>query len=267
MRPSDFKSATPPGALWTTTEYDSLGRPWKVTTPDGAKAVTLFDGLRTLATDQAGKQRLSKADALGRLTEVWEIRQADATTGTEAVSFPRFAGAPEVAAGYRTSYAYDAVGNLRKVEQGIQRRYFAYDSLSRLVRAQNPEQAPPDAVANCFQLPSGLISQFSDGNNLWSQKYEYDEGSNLKRRTDARGTLTAYTYDAIKRPTLRDYSDATPDVTYAYGDDVTANSKGRLTSVSSSVSTYTFGVYDVMGRVRASAQTVEGVTYSMPELR
>ena len=33
---SDYVGAVPQGALWTTTEYDALGRAWKVTTPDGA---------------------------------------------------------------------------------------------------------------------------------------------------------------------------------------------------------------------------------------
>jgi hypothetical protein len=32
-------------------------------------------------------------------------------------------------------------GNLRKVEQGAQSRFFMYDSLGRLLRAKNPGQA------------------------------------------------------------------------------------------------------------------------------
>jgi RHS repeat-associated protein len=251
---SDYEGAVPQDALWTVTEYDELGRAWKVTTPDGAKAVTHFDGLRTLVTDQAGVQRISKSDALGRLTEVWEVRSSDAATGTEAVSFPHYADVPDVAFGYKTSYAYDVLGNLRKVEQGAQRRYFAYDSLSRLLRAKNPEQDAPSAL----QLPAGFVSPLSDNNNGWSLKYEYDEAGNLKKRTDARGVSTDYTYDALSRVTFWDYSDSTPDVTYEYGNDPTFNTKGRLTSVSSSISTYSYTAFDVMGRVTASSQTTAG---------
>lgn len=254
-------------ALWTKTRYDALGRAWEVETPDGAKVITHFDGDRTLVTDQSGKQRLSKVDALGHLTEVWEVRSPDPVTGTEAVTFPHHDDIPDVAAGYRTAYAYDALGNLRKVKQGEQRRYFAYDSLSRLLRAKNPEQTPSEATLESLRLPEGLVTPLSDHNNDWTLKYEYDEVGNLRWRTDARATRTEYVYDALNRVTLRDYSDSTPNVTYTYGDDAGANTKGRLLSVSSSVSTYSYDGHDAMGRVTASSQTTGGVTYTMPEYR
>ncbi len=271
---SDYAGATPQSALWTTTEYDALGRAWKVTTTDGAKVVTHFDGLRTLVTDQAGAQRLSSTDALGRLTEVWEVRPADAATGTEAVSFPHYADVPDVAAGYRTGYTYDVLGNLCKVAQGAQRRYFAYDSLSRLLRARNPEQDSLAALA----LPAGLVSPLSDDNNGWSLKYEYDENSNLKRRTDARGILSEYTYDTLNRVTYRNYSDSTPDVSYTFdgyadanGFHLIANARGRVTQVKSEgtdgVNVYNYTAFDSAGRVTATSQTTDGVTYTMPQYK
>lgn len=272
---SDNTGAVPQGALWTSTEYDALGRAWKVTTPDGAQVVTHFDGLRTLVTDQAGVQRLSKADALGRLAEVWEVRTADSATGTEAVTFPHFEDVPDVAAGYKTTYAYDVLGNLRKVEQGGpsgQHRYFAYDSLSRLLRAKNPEQESLAAL----QLPAGLVSPLSDSNNGWSLKYEYDEAGNLKKRTDARGVETSYVYDALNRVTDRSYTDVllplggavkTPPVKYYYDNQelpaghpsfTPGKSLGRLVAVtygaaSSATGSYT-GEYDEMGHPHYSAQ-------------
>lgn len=250
--------------LWTTTDYDNLGRAWMVTTPDGAKVYTLFDGVRTLVTDQAGKQRISRTDAFGRLLDVWEVRSADPAGGTEAVAFPVPQGisVPAVSAGYRTSYAYDVLGNLRKVEQGSQRRFFAYDSLSRLIRVKNPEQEASIQVQPTLALTPDMLSSLSENNNNWSLKYEYDEGGNLKKRTDARGFLTEYTYDDLNRLTFRNYSDSTPDVTYTY--DTLVNGKGRFSSVGSSVSTTTYGGYDVMGRVTSSTQTT-GVTYPTQE--
>jgi RHS repeat-associated protein len=269
---SNYTGTVPQGALWTTTEYDALGRAWKVTSPDGAKAVTHFDGPRTLATDQAGVQRLSKTDALGRLAEVWEVRAADAATGTEAVTFPHNDDVPDVAAGYKTGYGYDVLGNLRKVEQGGQRRYFAYDSLSRLLRVKNPEQESLDAL----QLPTGLVSPLSDNNNGWSLKYEYDENGNQKKRVDARGVETSYAYDALNRITDRSYTAvplpqggtiSTPPVKYYYDDQqlpagapafTRGKSLGRLVAVTyggaaSATGSYT-GDYDGMGRARYGAQ-------------
>jgi RHS repeat-associated protein len=261
---SNYTGPLPESPFLTTTEYDALGRPRMVMTPDGAKVYTLFDGLRTLVTDQAGKQRISRIDALGRLLDVWEVT---AGTGTEAITFPvpQTVSVPAVSSGFRTSYAYDALGNLRKVEQGTQRRYFAYDSLSRLIRAKNPEQEATETVRSSLALPSELLSSLSDNNNNWSLKYEYDENGNLKKRTDARGILTEYTYDDLNRVTLCNYSDATPDVTYTY--DTIANGKGRLTSVGSSVSTYSYNAYDIMGRATSSTQTTDGVAYPMGEYK
>jgi hypothetical protein len=41
-------------------------------------------------------------------------------------------------------------------------------------------------------------------------------------------------------------------VTYTYDDSAAANSKGRLTSVGSSVSSYSYGAYDAFGGCVAS---------------
>jgi RHS repeat-associated protein len=259
-------------AVWTKTSYDALGRAWMVTTPDGAKVITHFDGPRTLVTDQAGKRRLSKVDALGRLAEVWEVRSADAATGTEAVSFPHYADVPDVAAGYRTAYKYDALGNLRKVEQGAQSRFFAYDSLGRLLRAKNPEQDANAALA----LPANTLNSPADSNNSWSLKYEYDEAGNLKKRTDARGVETSYAYDALGRVTDRSYTDvhpphggavSTPPVKYIYDaqplpDGAPAfdrgKSLGHLAAVTYGGATSTtgsyLGGYDDLGRAHYSSQ-------------
>jgi len=53
--------------------------------------------------------------------------------------------------------------NLRKVEQGGQLRFFMYDSLSRLVRARNPEHGTFTPDANF----SGLTDTVT-GNAQWS---------------------------------------------------------------------------------------------------
>jgi YD repeat-containing protein len=43
-RAADPGSASPPSGLWTTTDYDALGRPIKATTPDGAHVDTAYSG-------------------------------------------------------------------------------------------------------------------------------------------------------------------------------------------------------------------------------
>jgi YD repeat-containing protein len=118
-----FRGDTPTVALpsnpeWTTSTFDALSRVTQVTTPDGAHVDTNYLGATVTVTDQAGKNRKSETDALGRLTKVWEN-----PTGLN----------------YLTSYSYDPLDNLTTVTQGVQTRAFVYDSLRRLTQATNPE--------------------------------------------------------------------------------------------------------------------------------
>lgn len=87
---------------------------------------------RTLVTDQAGKQRISRTNALGQLKEVWEIL-GTSETGSESVAFPN----TSIAHGFKTTYSYDTLNNLTNVRQGVQTRSFSYSSLSRPLKARN----------------------------------------------------------------------------------------------------------------------------------
>ena len=229
------RSTNDPTYGYADTTYDLAGRVKTVTTSDGAVVKTDYDGPRALVTDQALKQRISKSDGLGRLTDVWEITPAD--SATEAVTFPSHS---EVAAGYRTTYGYDVLDDLITANQRVgtggtlQTRSFAYDSLKRLTSATSPES----------------------GNVL----YSYDENSNLRTKTDARITTT-YTYDALNRVRTKSYSDSTPAVTYGYEKDqtgsVVTNAIGRMTFVSTTVSTTGYTQLDPLGRVLQSRQTTQ----------
>jgi len=217
-RAADPGSASPPSGLWTTSEYDALGRPNKVTTPDGAHVDTAYSGNNTLVIDQAGKKRISRTDALGRLTNVWEVRSPDAASGTVSVSFPNY---PEITAGYQTDYLYDSLGNLRNVDQGGKGRWFSYDSLSRLIRVRNMEQ-------DCNPYMPPHTDPFTGG-ACWSSAYSYDANGNLVSKTDPRNITTTYDYDELNRNTTVDYSDTTavnPDIVRQY--DGATNGKGRF---------------------------------------
>jgi RHS repeat-associated protein len=202
------QAVNPPG-LWTTSEYDALGRVKKVTTADGAEATTAYNGNEMTMTDQAGRKRSNVSDALGRLTQVTE----DPTSG---------------GLNYLTTYTYDVLGNLRTVTQGAQsQRVFTYDSLSRLASATNPE--------------SGTLT------------YGYDANGNLTSRTDARGVQTTYKYDGLNRNIIAHYAGggtATPGVRRYYDNTAAgANGLGRLWWAEKvGVSANAFDGYDVMGR-------------------
>jgi len=241
-------ASTEPTMGWTRSKAHHLGRhsevetfsgatlpaPWGSNTISTGMVQTDIDAERTLVTDQAGKQRISKTNALGQLKEVWEILAAS-ETGSESVSFPN----TSIAHGFKTTYSYDTLNNLTTVNHGSQTRTFTYSSLSRLLSAANPE--------------SGTIS------------YEYDANGNLTEKTDARSVVTNYAYDELNRVTDRTYASpsptpanyqASPNVEYTYS--TTAPSVGKLVKVESSVSTTEYTGFDILGRVTAHKQTTDG---------
>lgn len=67
-----------------------------------------------------------------------------------------------------------------------------YDSLRRLIRADNPEQE----TLSTLSINDPITSH---GN--WSVKYEYDNDGNLTSKTEARGVVTQNSYDALNRLT------------------------------------------------------------------
>jgi RHS repeat-associated protein len=205
---------SPAEEKWTTREYDALGRITRVTTPDGADVTTVYAANRVTVTDSAGVTKQTETDALGRLKNVSEDPGG---------------------LNYLTQYEYDPMGNLTSVTQGVQTRTYTFDSLSRLLAAENPE--------------SGLL------------QYRYDASGNLTLRRDARDIETEYNYDAINRVKTRKYwllgqPESTPNVSYTYDGvgTIGTNSLGRLSTVDNTVSKTSYEQYDQMGRVTNSRQ-------------
>jgi RHS repeat-associated protein len=220
--------------LWTTTGYDALGRVISVTTPDNAVLSTAYSGNSVTVTDQANKKRKSVTDGLGRLVEVYE---------------------DPAGVNYLTTYKYDVLGNLRKVEQGTQVRFFMYDSLSRLIRAKNPEQ---DNFTPDSNFPAVTDSTSGTSNSQWSTANMFDVDGNVVKQKDPRNITTTRVYDALSRNTSVDYSDATPDTWLQY--DLATNGKGLLNqawqSGNTTSATYIDG-YDAVGRPLVQRQKFE----------
>jgi RHS repeat-associated protein len=251
-RTTSLTASINPDGYWTTNAYDYLGRVTSVTTPDSAVVTSAYSGSTSTplasvvtVTDQAGKLRRSLTDALGRLVRVDEPDTSSSTGSLGTVSSPQQA----------TSYTYDLLGNLTAVSQGSQSRSFTYNSLSRLTSATNPE--------------NGTVS------------YGYDNNGNLTSKTDPRTTsgsnwTTAITYDALNRPVTKSYSNdggVTAPINYYY-DNVSLPSgapssfnrgyaSGRLVAVTygSSSSNGDYNGYDELGRIVRHVQQTDSVNY------
>jgi RHS repeat-associated protein len=203
----------------TQTDYDSLGRPSRITLPyvgtagqtnSTAPAKTMtYDALnRTLSiSDNSGgsrtfsyaqntaygtrgpaptgentKRRQEQYDALGRLTSVCEI-----TAGTTAA--PAGTCAQTVSqTGYWTKYSYDALGRLIGVTQNAQSsnpqtRTYVYDLLGRLTSETDPENGTTTYTYDSANV--GVCTITSNGD--------------LIMRTNAAGVSTCNGYDALHR--------------------------------------------------------------------
>ena len=232
IRSSPYRTTSDPTLEWTCTQTDASRRVIAVAIFKGAEptdcasttnrtgvTTTVYDGNLTTLTDPASKQRQQIVDGFGRLTQVIEDPNG---------------------LSYSTTYAYDLLGNLTQVNQGVQVRGFTYSSLGRLLLAIHPE--------------SGAVN------------YTYGDSGNLLTRNDSRGVVVSMTYDDMHRLKTKSYfgdGGVTPNVTYSYYDTgSSAPNIGQLQSMSSSAAVVTYGNYDMLGRMGSNTQITNGNAYA-----
>jgi len=261
---SGYSTAINLSGFWNSSTFDHLGRVTQVTTPRGddnnaltTSAQMSFAGVFTTITDQAGRQRRQKVDALGRVVR---LDEPDSSGNLGTTSVPTQA----------TSYDYDALDNLVHVSQpgpsSTQHRYFKFDSLSRLIRERQVEQA----TNSSYNLSDPLT-----GNSAWSRKIDYNSSGLVTDGYDARGVHTQFSYDDLNRLSQITYSDATPAVHYYYDSQTLPGgapsythgySNGRVLATtygSGTPITGTYYGYDAMGAVNVQKQVTGSATYSL----
>ena len=187
-----YRSTSEPTYGVTTTNYDALSRVTQVIPPDGSSSAnnitTTYSGNCTTVTDQAGKQRESCTDGLGRLTQVFEDPGS---------------------LNYETDYTYDTLDNLTQVQQkgddpnspDWRTRTFTYIySLSQLLTASNPESG---TICYGTWQGSNCVSGYDADGNLLTKT------APAPNQTGSATVTTTYTYDALNRLRTRSYSDGT----------------------------------------------------------
>lgn len=217
--------ATTPANDTPTTSYDTLGRVWKITNPNGSYWQNTYDGggRRTVARDPAGKNTNYVYDAYGRLSTV--------------------TNSPDGSTNYTTEYRYDEMSNLRYL----------------IDPRQYPQPSPVPTTATEFRYEDGhnrVTSVHYPG--LLTEEFTYDLAGRLLTRTDRKGVETAFTYDALGRLTGKTYSNGSAPVTFTYdgGDDA-----GFLTGASNSADTLAWD-YDEAGQMLSESSTRNGTTVS-----
>jgi RHS repeat-associated protein len=193
--------AAPDDVAPTRMEYDPLDRVTSTTLPDASGTLTEYGFgtadnrvvfQRTL-TDAEQNQRTVLSDVRQHVVAIREPNPADAAHPLE------------------TTYAYDALGQLVRVEDAKHNpTRLDYDDLGRRVAIDNPD--------------AGLIET------------TYDTASNVTALTTPRlrpqHEHIDYDYDFLRLKTIRYPHDAANDVTYTYGSPTaTDNRAGRITVV------------------------------------
>ena len=217
--------ASQPGTL---TEYDAVGRIWRVTPPDGdtgsptGPSTTAYsdngDPWAEVSTDAEGKVTKRYFDAAGRV-----IRVVEEVTGD-----------PNVV----TEFEYDRLGRLiTTIDDDDNEFEVEYDSLGRKIRSIDPDMG------------------------TWT--YTYDDDGRMTEQVDGRGNKVQFTYNddlgRVSQKTIRNSSNTVVEtITYTYDQSDDAEytvHKGQLYKVTDGEG-WTKTGYDARGRAIKSTRYV-----------
>ncbi len=189
-----------------------------------------------------------------------------------------------------TKFEYDAVGNPTKTtDNSLNRSYIEqYDAVNRPIVLSEPHPTNPntqqgqigaqynalDIVTNVTD-PRSLSTAYTKnafGETLTlvspdtgTSSSTYDNAGNLLTRTDARGAVATYAYDALNRATGATFKPSAAgsiDETIVYTYDGGTNQKGKLTSMTD-LSGNTVWDYDLQGRMTRQQQTTNGKLFDL----
>lgn len=239
-------------------------------TTTGSRSHTA-DGITYTQTDGRGNTVTVITDIAGRQVSVTDAAGNTATTAYDANFDEPSAIVDHL--GRTTCYRYDIRG--RKTAQwgtGAQPVLFTYDDADRLTemtafRADDQEIATDpagrtdgDATRWEYHDATGLEVKktYADGNAIIRT---YDAFNRLTTRTDGRGIVTTYAYEAARGLLLSEsYSDTTPSRRYAW------NTVGKLTEAADDSGVWNIA-YNQYGKQESSTWTEEGIIHLVSEQR
>jgi RHS repeat-associated protein len=211
--------------FWTVNAYDELSRIIKVTLPDSQfiqktyNGATTTSGATVITTDTVGRMRKGVMDGLGRLVKVTEQNPANGNLEWE------------------TSYSYDVLDNLTRIDQGGQFRTFMRDAKGRLISETAPEAG--------------------------TTTYTYTDFDAVSIRRDARGVETTYTYGPLNLLTRVSYNNVTgvaPTAPVSIDYRNTSPGKGRVKTVTDGTGNESYA-HDNFGRLQSSIRIIDNIRY------
>jgi RHS repeat-associated protein len=239
-------SVTSPKGEVTTSSYDSNGNLTKTVDPRGNVSGANPDDYATTYTYDAAGRLLTETDPLGHTTTHGYDAVGNETSITEANN-------------HTTSYTYDAAGRILTVtapDTGV--TTYTYDAAGNELTRKD---ANNHTTTYTYDDAGQLANETSPLGQQWT--YTYDPAGHPKTTVDANGNATqtsgdgttVYAYDRAGRLTSIDYSDSTPDVTFAY------DAAGNRTSMTDGAGTQT-RTYDAADRLTGVTSGTDSFSYA-----
>ncbi|MFI5916006.1 LamG-like jellyroll fold domain-containing protein [Dactylosporangium sp. NPDC051541] len=213
--------STKDGALnVTTTDYDGLGRPTKVTRPDSTKSLAFYDA----ASRTVKKQELNSAGTVLTTVSAGYDNNGNLTTSTDA-------------RGTTTVLGYDALGQVTDVTEPVTtttsiHTSYGYDPAGHQTRFTDGRTNQFWNTYNAWGLPESQIEPATIAHpNAGDRTFTsvYDAAGRMTAQLQPGGVRTDYAYDDLSRLTGQSGTGAeaaTASRTFGYDD------AGRLTSLS-----------------------------------
>ncbi|MET9066097.1 RHS repeat domain-containing protein [Streptosporangium sandarakinum] len=238
----------------TSTEYDALGNPVRVTDPGpsgpGGQWVTEFDLLgEPLATvDPTGARDEATYDDLGRkITEKRIERRPTTAVYTTTFTYDTAGNLTKsVAPGNKvTGYEVNAAGEVTATtDPNLNKSTAAYDLAGRTVKVTDPLKNATEAVYDLAGRQTSAKDLDATGAVVRTMGFGYDAAGNPTSSTSGEGHVTRRTFDALGRMTsLVEPVSADKSITTTFGYDAT----GARTRLTDGRGNATWTTYNTLG--------------------
>lgn len=276
-----------PGAnqsQWTI-GYDAIGQVTSVTDPDNATLTMTYNDVRRLTKIENG----AGEEINYVYNNAGDVVQKTIESSSSTIVFQETRTFDELSrmltrvsqSGATWTYAHDKISNLTsKQNPRSNSTTYAYDGLNRLISITDAHTA----TTNVTYTAEGEVGTISDPRTITTTyvrngfgeiiresspdsgttDYVRDERGLVTQKTDGRGIVTQYSYDAGSRLTGRSYT-ASPSENVVFIYDSIAggnNGLGRLTGATDASGSTAY-TYDTQGRVTAHARTFGAQTYTV----
>lgn len=256
-------SATDERGYVTSTEYDALGNPVRVTDPgpsgQGGQWIVEFDLLgEPLATiDPTGARTEATYDDLGRKITETSIERRPTTAAYTTTLIYDTAGnlAKSVVPGNKTTnYTVNAAGEVTAVtDPNTNKSTINYDLAGRMVKVADPLNNATEAVYDLAGRQTGAKDLNATGAVVRTFNFGYDPANNQTYITSGEGHTTRRTFDALGRMTsLVEPVSASKSITTTFGYDAT----GARTRLTDGRGNATWTTYNTLGLAESVIEPV-----------